>query len=99
MKRIIREFFERLKAVYHIFKDKEYAIYTVSVKNDNGELKRESACCIISDSASDMFLDTIIEFTKQIKNNGMNNICKQCGEDLVTCENCEVMGCPECNKD
>lgn len=67
MKRMIRDFFERLKAVYHIFKDKEYAIYTISVKNNNGEPKRESACCIISESASDMFLDAIIEFTKQIK--------------------------------
>ena len=55
----IKIFKEKLKAIYHIIKDKEYAVYTVTVTN--GE--RVSSACLISDNASNVFIQSIIKFT------------------------------------
>lgn len=55
---------EKLKAIYHIIMDDEYAVYTVTIKN--GKRVKGKTCCLISDNASKIFLETIVEFTKKI---------------------------------
>ena len=52
---------EKLKAIWHIITDDEYAIYTVTVKN--GVRVKGRSACLISDNASGLFLETIVEFT------------------------------------
>lgn len=52
-------FKEKLKAIYHIIKDKEYAVYTVTVIDGI----RTSYLCLISDNASKVFIQSIIKFT------------------------------------
>ena len=63
----IKEFFVKLLAVYHIFKDKEYAVYSVTIKNENGKSKIKSIYCAMSETTSKIFLDTIIEYTEKQK--------------------------------
>lgn len=58
---------EKIKAIYHIFKDKEYAIYTVTVREKNGKVKRTSSCCFLSQKISHVFLDTIIDYSGKVK--------------------------------
>ncbi|WP_321331854.1 hypothetical protein [uncultured Bacteroides sp.] len=63
MKRVI----EKIKAIWHIITDDEYATYTITIKN--GKRVEGRSSCFISDNASTMFLDTIVEFTsKYIRN-------------------------------
>lgn len=60
----MKRFKEKIKAIYHIISDDEYAVFTVTVKNG----VRRSCACLISDNASSIFLKCIIEFTtKYIK--------------------------------
>lgn len=62
----MKQIIEKLKAIYHIITDNEYAVYTVTVKN--GIRKRSS--CLISDNASPVFLSCVIDFnTKYITTN------------------------------
>lgn len=49
---------EKLKAIWHIITDKEYIVFTVTIKNN----VRKRACALISDNASKIFMDSIIEF-------------------------------------
>lgn len=63
----IKEFFWKLKAIYHILHDGEYAVYSVTVKRKNGITKRGSSCCITSDNISHVFLDTIINYSETLK--------------------------------
>lgn len=51
---------ERLKAIYHIIFDKEYIVFTVTMKNQ----KIKSICALTSDNASDIFIETAIEVLK-----------------------------------
>ena len=52
---------EKLKAIRHIITDDEYAVYTVTVKD--GKRVKGRSCCFISDNASELFIDCVIEFT------------------------------------
>ena len=61
MKNKMKEIREKAKAIWHIITDKEYAIYTVTTKDN----KRVRTCCIISDNASKTFLKCIVEFTQK----------------------------------
>jgi len=63
----INELFWKLKAIYHILHDGEYAVYSVTVKRKNGITKRGSSCCITSDNISHVFLDTIINYSETLK--------------------------------
>lgn len=63
----LKEFFLKLKAIYHIFHDGEYAVYSVTVKRKDGVVKRGSSCCIMSDNISHVFLDTIIDYSGKLK--------------------------------
>lgn len=56
---------EKLKAIWHIITDDEYAIYTVTVKN--GKRVKGRSSCLISDNASDLFLETVVEFTDKYR--------------------------------
>lgn len=51
---------EKLKAICHIIIDNEYAVYTVTIKNG----VRKSSSCLISDNASNVFLNSIVDFTR-----------------------------------
>ena len=57
----MKRFKEKLKAIYHIVLDREYIVFTVTVKNN----KRKSLCALISDNASRIFIDTAIKVLKQ----------------------------------
>ena len=52
---------EKLKAILHIVVDNEYAVYTVTVKNG----VRKTSSCLISDNASNVFLYSIVDFTRR----------------------------------
>lgn len=56
---------EKMKAIKHIITDDEYVIYTVTVKNY--ERVKGRSCCLISDNASDVFLQSIVEFTEKYR--------------------------------
>lgn len=62
---------EKIKAIKHIITDDQYAIYTVTVKN--GKSVKGKCVCLISDNASDLFLETVIEFTDKYRKNENNN--------------------------
>ena len=63
----LKEFFWKIKAIYHIFHDGEYAVYSITVKRKRGIVKHEGGCCIISDNISHFFLDTIIDYSERLK--------------------------------
>lgn len=67
--RAFREYKEKVKAIWHILTDDEYAIYTVTIKDD--KIIKGRNCNIISDNASDFFLKTICKFNNKYieKNN------------------------------
>ena len=73
----LKEFFWKIKAIYHIFHDGEYAVYSVTVKKKKGVVKRGSSCCIMSHNISHVFLDTIIDYSETLKKeNGLGKIDK-----------------------
>lgn len=63
----MKRFKEKLKAIWHIIKGGQYAIYVINNGYVNSKTTQNKAACLISDNASDMFLDCIIEFTKDQK--------------------------------
>jgi len=54
----MRQIKEKLKAIWHIITDKEYAVFTVTAKNG----KMASGCCLVSDVPSKPFIMAIDEF-------------------------------------
>lgn len=56
---------EKLKAIRHIITDDEYAVYTITIKN--GKIVRNRICCLISDNASNFFIECIVKFTQKYK--------------------------------
>ena len=63
----IKEFFWKLKAIYHIFHDGEYAVYSITVKTKKEIVKYRHGSCITSDNISHVFLDTIIDYSERLK--------------------------------
>ena len=51
---------EKLKGIWHIITDDEYVIYTVTIKN--GKRVKDRCSCLISDNASDLFLENVVVF-------------------------------------
>lgn len=51
---------EKLRIIWHIIRGKQYAIFIIS-----GSEKDPDACCIISDNATSVFLDSIVEFMNE----------------------------------
>lgn len=76
----IKNVIERLKMIRHIITDDQYALYTMTVK-DNKTISGRN-CCYTSDGASDVFFDSIIDLTKQLRHtkeifrNSRNEIVK-----------------------
>lgn len=52
----MKRFKEKVKAVFHIIFDREYIVFTVTVKDN----ERKSLCALISDNASKILIDTTI---------------------------------------
>jgi hypothetical protein len=65
MKNFLISFWEKLKIIYHLFTNNEYATFTVTMKD--GEKTKSS--CYISQNASDIFLSTIVDFTDNYRKN------------------------------
>lgn len=63
----MKRFKEKLKAIWHIIKGGQYDVYVINDGYVNSKTTPNKAVCLISDNASDMFLDCIIEFTKEQK--------------------------------
>jgi len=61
----MRRTIEKLKAIWHIITDDEHAIYTITI--DRNKMVRKRNCCIISDNASDLFLQNVVEFTDKYR--------------------------------
>ena len=58
---------EKAKAIWYILKGGQYAVYVINNGYVNKETTPKKAACLISDNASDMFLDTIVEFTDRYR--------------------------------
>lgn len=61
---------EKLLAIYHIIRGGQYAVYVIS--NKFAKTCEGRCCCVISDSAEYMFLETVIEATDEYRRT--NNI-------------------------
>lgn len=58
---------EKAKAIWYILKGGQYAVYVINNGYVNKETTPKKAACVISDNASDMFLETIVEFTDRYR--------------------------------
>lgn len=58
---------EKSKAIWHILKGGQYAVYVIDNGYVNKETTPQKAVCRISDNASDIFLETIVEFTDRYR--------------------------------
>lgn len=58
---------EKVKAIWYILKGGQYAVYVINNGYVNKETTPKKAACLISDNASDMFLETIVEFTDRYR--------------------------------
>ncbi|RJU53706.1 hypothetical protein DW777_13675 [Bacteroides sp. AM30-16] len=58
---------EKAKAIWHIIIGGQYAVYVINNGYVNKETTPKKAACLISDNASDMFLETIVDFTDRYR--------------------------------
>ena len=58
---------DKAKAIWHILKGGQYAVYVIDNGYVNKETAPQKAVCLISDNASDIFLETIVEFTDRYR--------------------------------
>ena len=58
---------QKAKAIWYILKGGQYAVYVINNGYVNKETTPKKAACLISDNASDMFLETIVEFTDRYR--------------------------------
>lgn len=72
---------EKLKAIWHVITDDEYAIYTFTVKN--GVRVKGRSACLISDNSTPLFLETVIKFTQKYNIN-VERACKGCVHKQTT---------------
>ena len=76
----IKNVIERLKMIRHIITDDQYALYTMTSKE--GKVVSGRNCCYKSENESDVFFDSIIDLTKQLRHtkeifrNSRNKIVK-----------------------
>lgn len=59
---------EKIKAIWYVITDSEYAVFTVTVKNN----VRTRSACLISDNSSSVFLKSIIKFTSEYSKKNKN---------------------------
>lgn len=58
---------EKVKAIWHILKGGQYAVFVINNGYVNSKMTPNKSACLISDNASDFFLESIIEFTKHYR--------------------------------
>lgn len=58
---------EKTKAIWHILRGGQYAIYVINNGYINRKTTPEKVTCLISDNASDVFLETIVDFTDKVR--------------------------------
>lgn len=58
---------EKAKAIWAILKGGQYAVYVINNGYVNKETTPNKAACLISDDASDMFLESIVNFTDKYR--------------------------------
>lgn len=68
----MKRFKEKIKAIWYIIKGGQYAVYVINDGYKVGVKNQKKSCCIISDTASDVFLDCVIEFTTKYKTDKNN---------------------------
>lgn len=57
---------EKAKAIWHIIKGGQYAVYVVNNGYKVGGNNKGKICCVISDNASDVFLESIVDYTDKV---------------------------------
>lgn len=58
---------DKTKAIWHIIRGGQYAVYVINNGYVNKETTPKKAACLISGNASDVFLETIVEFTDRYR--------------------------------
>lgn len=58
---------EKAKAIWHILKGGQYAVYVINDEYVVGGNNKGKICCVISDNASDLFLETIVDYTDKVR--------------------------------
>lgn len=61
----MKRFKEKTKAIWHILKGAQYAVFVVNDGYIDSDTTPSKAACLISDNAEDFFLESIIEFTEK----------------------------------
>lgn len=57
----------KAKAIWAILKGGQYAVFVINNGYVNKEKTPNKAACLISDNASDMFLESIVNFTDRYR--------------------------------
>lgn len=63
----MKRFKEKVKAIWYILKGGQYAVYVINDGYKIGAKDQKKTCCVISDNASDMFLEAIVDFTDRYR--------------------------------
>lgn len=63
----MKRFKEKVKAVWYILKGGQYAVYVINDGYKIGVKNQKKTCCVISDNASDVFLEAIVDFTDRYR--------------------------------
>lgn len=58
---------EKAKAIWAILKGGQYAVFVINNGYVNKDITPNKAACLISDNASDMFLECIVDFTDKYR--------------------------------
>lgn len=67
----MKRFKEKAKAIWAILKGGQYAVFVINNGYVNKEDTPNKAACLISDDASDMFLESIVNFTDKYRTERM----------------------------
>ena len=70
-KKDMKRFKEKPKAIWHILKGGQYAVFVVNNGYVDFDTTPNKAACLIPDNAEEFFLESIVEFTEKyiVENN------------------------------
>lgn len=63
----MKRFKEKTKAIWAILKGGQYAVFVMNTGYVSKEKTPYKAACLISDNASDVFLESIVDFTDRYR--------------------------------
>lgn len=63
----MKRFKEKAKAIWHILKGGQYAVFVINAGYVSKEKTPHKTACLISDNASDVFLESIVDFTDRYR--------------------------------